>query len=157
MITYDPPTQPTTSGQPSGLSEAKAKALQDLAAHFADPNRLKEVDFTSLDVAELTQRLVAIRGLGPWSVDMFLMFSMCKADIMPVGDLAVRKRVLLMNGVTAKTGGGGGGSGKSSSINVKEAERRCKELTAHWSPFRSVGAMYMWKLADAEKLAAGKK
>jgi DNA-3-methyladenine glycosylase II len=93
---------------------------------------LKGVDLFALPTAELTKRLTAVRGLGPWSVDMFMMFSLCNPDVMPVGDLGVRRGIYRLHGVPATAPGQG-------SKAAKEEAAKCRELTAKWSPFSSVG------------------
>ena len=74
----------------AGLSRAKTAALLDLAAKFCDgtvtPRRFGRLDNDALQ-AMLTQ----VKGIGPWSVDMFLMFGLLRPDVLPVGDLGVRK------------------------------------------------------------------
>ena len=64
----------------AGLSEAKARALHDLAAHFGD-RRITARGLTTGDDATVAQLLLPVRGIGPWSVDMFLMFGLCRPDV----------------------------------------------------------------------------
>ena len=73
----------------AGLSQAKALAILDLAAHFAD-RRLTPRALLTGDDAAVSALLLPVRGIGPWSVDMFLMFGLGRADVWPVGDLGVR-------------------------------------------------------------------
>src|SRR6185436_15086893 len=74
----------------AGLSGAKAAALKDLARHVVErklvPGRLPAA--TDEQIAEM---LLPVRGIGPWSVDMFLMFALARPDVLPVGDLGIRK------------------------------------------------------------------
>ena len=73
-----------------GLSGAKAAALKDLAAHVTD-QRLRPAQLTHMSDADVLAALLPVRGIGPWSVDMFLMFALSRPDVLPVGDLGVRK------------------------------------------------------------------
>ncbi|KAG1662570.1 hypothetical protein FOA52_003949 [Chlamydomonas sp. UWO 241] len=124
------------NGSPSGLSEAKARALQSLAEHFGCPNRLGGgLDLRSLPPHELSARLCAVRGLGPWSVDMFRLFSLLDSDVMPVGDLGVRRGVLSTYG-------------RERCKCLKDEAARVGALTTHWAPYRSVGSVYMWRVLD---------
>mmetsp|Transcript_37922 Transcript_37922/g.112264 ORF Transcript_37922/g.112264 Transcript_37922/m.112264 type:complete len:104 (-) Transcript_37922:128-439(-) len=66
---------------------------------------------------------------------MFCMFTLLKPDVMPCGDLGVRRGVLQMYG-------------GSRTKNIKDEAKRVRELSAHWAPYRSVGAMYMWRTND---------
>ena len=71
------------------------------------------------------------RGLGPWSVDMFMMFTLCNPDVMPLGDLGVRRGIYRLHGLTA--------SANKGSKALKEETARCRELTTSWSPYSSIG------------------
>jgi DNA-3-methyladenine glycosylase II len=128
---------------PSGLSENKMKALVSLAESFSSEKLLRNVNLHNLSVPELQEKLIAIRGLGPWSVDMFCMFHLCKPDVMPLGDLGVRKGIYKLHDLAPAAVGA-----NSNSKSIKEEQARCKELTLSWSPFSSVGASYMWRIND---------
>ena len=114
----------------AGLSGAKAAAIKDLARHVVD-KRLLPARLPEASDAEVAAMLLPIRGIGPWSVDMFLMFALARPDILPVGDLGVRK-------------------GMQRHFNLRklpEADRMTK-LAAPWRPYRSVAAWYMWRLVE---------
>lgn len=114
----------------AGLSGAKTAALKDLARHVVEkkvvPKRL-----AVLDDAEIAAMLLPVRGIGPWSVDMFLMFALVRLDILPVGDLGIRKGMQLHFGLR----------------KLPEAERMTK-LAAPWRPYRTVASWYMWRLLE---------
>jgi 3-methyladenine DNA glycosylase/8-oxoguanine DNA glycosylase len=111
----------------AGLSAAKAAALKDLARHVVErrivPRQL--VEATDEAVAAV---LLPVRGIGPWSVDMFLMFSLARPDVLPVGDLGVRK------GMMAHFG-----------LRKLPSPERMLQLAAPWRPFRSFASWYMWR------------
>jgi DNA-3-methyladenine glycosylase II len=91
-----------------------------------------------LSDAALIERLVAIRGVGRWTVEMLLMFTLGRPDVLPVDDFGVRE------GWRVLTGAG--------------AQLRPKELAAAgagWAPWRSVAAWYLWRAADEAKLVKG--
>ncbi|HTM23308.1 MAG TPA: DNA-3-methyladenine glycosylase 2 family protein [Kofleriaceae bacterium] len=115
-----------------GLSRGKASFLHDLAAHFSDglvdPRR-----FGRASDDEIAAMLLAVKGIGPWSVDMFLMFGLVRPDVLPVGDLGVRKGMRLHFGLRS----------------LPEAARMHK-LAEPWRPFRSVASWYMWRRVEEE-------
>ena len=121
----------------AGLSGRKADYLQDLAGHFLD-GRLSDGRLASSTDSNLRASLTAVRGVGPWTCDMFLMFTLGRADILPLGDLGVRKGMAALHGMGAGAGG-------------LPSPGRMEELAAKWAPYRSVGSWYMWRLADEVK------
>jgi len=116
----------------AGLSAAKAASLRDLAAHVAD-GRLRPARLWSMSDAEVAAALLPVRGIGPWSVDMFLMFALCRPDVLPVGDLGVRK-----------------GMQRHFRLRKLPEPERMHELATRWQPYRSVGAWYMWRLLEEQ-------
>lgn len=121
--------------RPAGLSRAKALALLDLAAHFTD-RRIRPKALLAAGDAEVAATLLPVRGIGPWSVDMFLMFGLCRPDVWPVGDLGVRlglQHFLRMRAVPAPA--------------------RMTRVAATWRPFRSLAAWYMWRVIEDRRAA----
>jgi DNA-3-methyladenine glycosylase II len=114
-----------------GLSAAKAAALRDLAAHVAD-RRLRPAALWNLPDEAVAEALLPVRGIGPWSVDMFLMFALCRLDVLPVGDLGVRK-----------------GMQQHFRLRSLPEPDRMRQLARPWEPFRSVGAWYMWRVLES--------
>jgi DNA-3-methyladenine glycosylase II len=114
----------------AGLSNAKALALRDLAAHFAD-GRVKKRHLLGAPDEEIRSALLPVRGVGTWTIDMFLIFGLVRPDVLPVGDLGVRKGMQLHFGLR----------------KLPEAARM-EKLAAPWRPFRSIGAYYMWRVVE---------
>jgi DNA-3-methyladenine glycosylase II len=114
----------------AGLSAAKASYLRDLAARFADgtvrPRRFR----TAADDA-IADMLTQVKGIGRWSVDMFLIFGLNRPDILPVGDLGVRK-----------------GMQTYFSLPDLPAPAEMHDLATPWQPFRSIASWYMWRVAE---------
>ncbi|KAG8834247.1 hypothetical protein FRC17_009323 [Serendipita sp. 399] len=77
----------------AGLSARKAEYIQDLAKHFAD-GRLSADKIWNASDEELRDSLIAVRGIGPWTIDMFAIFSLRRPNILPVGDLGVQRGIL---------------------------------------------------------------
>jgi DNA-3-methyladenine glycosylase II len=114
----------------AGLSAAKAAAVVDLAAHFAD-GRVRTARLRRAPDDEVRAALLPVRGIGPWSCDMFLIFGLVRPDVLPVGDLGVRKGMQLHFGLR----------------KLPEAPRM-EALAAPWRPYRSLAAWYMWRVVE---------
>lgn len=114
----------------AGLSGAKAAALKDLARHVVD-QKLVPARLPAATDDEVAAMLLPVRGIGPWSVDMFLMFALARLDVLPVGDLGIRK----------------GMQRHFRLRKLPEADKMSK-LAAPWQPYRSVAAWYMWRLLE---------
>jgi len=98
--------------------------------------------------AEAAAALLAVRGVGPWSLDMASMFILGAPDVLPAGDLGVRKGLARLRGRGGGGGGGGpGGQGGAKKVVLPDAAA-AERLTAPWRPYRSVGSWLMWRLAE---------
>jgi len=113
-----------------GFSRAKVGYLRSLAEHVLsgdlELDRLKE-----LGDEEVVRELVAVRGIGEWTAQMFLMFTLHRPDVLPVGDLGVRNAAMAAYGLAAAPQPG--------------------ELTAlgePWSPHRTRACLYLWRSLD---------
>ena len=115
-----------------GLYANKALALRDLAERSVD-GRLDLRNAARLSDDELTERLVAVRGIGVWSAQMFLMFKLGRLDILPVGDLGVQEGLRRLDGLADRP-----------------TPKQLEERGAVWRPLASVAAWYMWRLTDVE-------
>lgn len=115
-----------------GLSERKASYLQDLAAKVVD-GTLELHRFHELPDEVIAQQLLAVRGIGQWTVDMHLMFQLDRKDVLPVGDLGVRKGVMRHFGLRALP-----------------TPDEMRALTERWRPYRSLGSWLMWAAADTD-------
>ncbi|WP_338662317.1 DNA-3-methyladenine glycosylase 2 family protein [Pararoseomonas sp. SCSIO 73927] len=117
-----------------GFSGAKQAAILDIAHKSAAgwvPTRRAAA---RLSDEALIERLVALRGVGRWTVEMLLMFTLGRPDILPVDDFGVREGYRVAAGL--------------------EAQPKPKELAAigaRWAPFRSAAAWYLWRAADLNK------
>lgn len=120
------------NGSISGLSESKAKYIADLTEHFLDPDRLQGVDLMAISDEELRSKLIAVKGLGPWSVDMFMLFNLQRPNVLPVGDLVVRKGIAHFFGYTEKH------------FENKKNQVLIPELCKAWAPYCSLATHYMW-------------
>lgn len=118
----------------AGLSNAKVAAVKDLAAKTLDGTVPTLARLVKMSDEEIISRLVQVRGIGVWSVEMLLMFRLGRPDVLPVSDLGVRKGFMLTYGLAEMPAP--------------------KELLAYgerWRPYRSVAAWYMWRAVDLAK------
>lgn len=118
----------------AGLSRAKVAALHDLAAKVLDGTVPSARALARLDDEAVIERLCEVRGIGRWSAEMFLMFSMGRPDVMSVGDLGLRKGFERVFGMTRQP---------AASTFERRAER--------WRPWRTVACWYLWRAADDEE------
>ena len=114
----------------AGLSRAKVAYLRDLAEHVED-GELDLQALPELDDEEVAAQLTAIKGLGRWTVDMFLIFHLGRPDVLPVGDLGVRRAVQVQYGLEELPDAG-------------ELER----IAEAWRPWRSLASLYLWTSLD---------
>ena len=117
----------------AGLSKNKSTAIIDLAEHVV-AGHLDVETLLTLDDAALTQALVQVRGIGPWTAQMFMMFQLGRLDVWPTGDLGVRRGfgVLFCEGETPSA-------------------RALAPLGEPFRPYRSMLAWYCWRAADDAK------
>jgi 3-methyladenine DNA glycosylase/8-oxoguanine DNA glycosylase len=115
----------------AGLSRAKALALKDIAAKTISGVIPTSRAVTKLSDMEIVERLTTVRGVGPWTVEMFLIFTLGREDVWPVTDYGVRQ-------------------GFARTYGWKELPTP-KELLAHgekWRPHRSTAAWYFWRATE---------
>lgn len=117
-----------------GFSFAKIAALRELAAATLDGRVPDRVALESLDTESIIERLTQLRGIGRWTVEMFLIFQLGRPDVLPIGDFGVR------NGFRLAYGLGG--------LPQPQALARFGE---RWAPYRSIAAWYLWRAVDLER------
>ncbi len=110
----------------AGLSFAKIKYIKDLSTRIMN-NELRVMSLGRLSDEEVKKELVAVKGIGTWTADMFLMFSLGRPDIFPVDDLGVK------NGFEKVTG--------KKFDKIGSAGFALK----NWSPYRTVASWYLWR------------
>lgn len=129
----------------AGLSHNKALAIRDLAAKTVDGTVPSLARIRRMTDEDIIEHLTQVRGVGRWTVEMFLMFRLGRPDVLPVSDYGVRKGfALTFQGLKpdAKV--------TPDLLATPEAmERRARR----WTPWRSVASWYMWRACD---VAAGK-
>lgn len=114
----------------AGLSRGKLAALRDLAAKA---HRLGLDDLPRLSDEEVERRLTTVRGIGPWTAHMFLIFYLRRADVWPVGDLGVRSGYARIHG-----------------LEEVPREKELIPLGEPYRPWRSAAAWYCWRALETE-------
>ena len=116
----------------AGLSNAKARYVQDLAVHVID-GRLKLADFDTLTSTEIIKELTAVKGIGEWTAHMFMMFTLGRLDILPVGDLGIK------NGIKKLYG-----------FDIAPDADKIREIAKsnNWHPYESIACWYIWRSLD---------
>ena len=115
----------------AGLSRAKVAAIKDIAAKTISGVVPTSRALAKMSEAEIIERLTTVRGVGPWTVEMLLIFTLGRMDVLPVGDYGVRK-------------------GFAVTYGRKELPTP-KELLAYgekWRPHRTTAAWYFWRALD---------
>jgi DNA-3-methyladenine glycosylase II len=110
-----------------GLSGQKVGYLRDLCARLND-GRLVLDDLDTLEDEEVIARLVAVKGFGRWTAEMFLMFRLHRPDVLPVGDLGIVNAVQRLYG-----------------LRKRPDSKRLMKLGEPWRPYRSVACWYLWQ------------
>jgi DNA-3-methyladenine glycosylase II len=116
----------------AGLSRNKLASLRDLAEHVED-GRLPLRSIGRRPDEEVVATLTDVRGIGPWTAQMFLMFKLGRLDVLPTADLGVQEGLRRLDGLAERP-------------SPKQLEAR----GAAWAPLRSVASWYLWRLADGE-------
>jgi DNA-3-methyladenine glycosylase II len=119
-----------------GLSEAKVKYMKDVARKFAD-RAVNYRAFSDMSSEEIADHLCEIKGVGEWTAHMLLIFTLNRPDILPTGDLGIRKGFRELYGLRKLP-------------NKKQMER----LATPWRAHASVASWYLWRIADEKKRAS---
>ena len=111
----------------AGFSQRKVEYAKGIAQAITE-GELDLEALPKLDDAEVIAKLVALRGIGIWSAEIYAMFSLGRRDIFPADDLALQEALRRLKGLKERPKG-----------------KLARELVAPWSPWRSVGSLFLWK------------
>jgi DNA-3-methyladenine glycosylase II len=114
----------------AGLSRMKVSFIKDLAKKVLD----KTIDFKKMPTwtdAEVIEHLTAVKGIGIWTAEMFLIFSLHRDDVFSYGDLGLRKAMQ-----------------KLYKMRTHPTPWQAEKITAKWKPYRSLGSRYLWASLD---------
>jgi len=126
-----------------GVSFNKIKALRDLAARTIDGTVPTHAAILKMSDADIVERLTEVRGIGPWTVEMLLIFRLGRPDVLPVTDYGVRKGYALTFQRLPK-------SRPIEAADLPKPDVLFKR-GLRWAPFRSVASWYMWRACDLAK------
>jgi len=116
----------------AGLSGQKTSYLKDLALKFKD-GTINPKLFAKMSDAEITEHVVAVKGIGEWTAQMFLMFTLHRPDILPTGDLAIQKSMQRLF-----------------KLRAKPSPKQMEKLARVWAGHRTLACMYLWRLMDGD-------
>lgn len=115
-----------------GVSEQKAGYLVDLSKKFLD-GTVDPKHFHEMTDEAIRAHLVAVKGIGRWTADMFLMFTLHRPDILPTGDLGIQKAMQ-----------------KLFKLRTLPTPEKMETLAEEWRPYRTVACRYLWDSLDNE-------
>lgn len=124
----------------AGVSGNKIKAMRDLAAKTLDGTVPGHSAINKMSDAEIVQRLTEVRGIGPWTVEMLLIFRLGRPDVLPATDYGIRKGYAMTFQRVPKTRPIEAADLPAPDVVRKRGER--------WAPYRSVAAWYLWRASD---------
>ncbi len=117
-----------------GLSQQKAAYIQHIARYFV-AHQLFEHDWHKLSDEEVLALLTPIKGVGKWTVEMLLMFTLGRTDILPLDDLGIQQAMQGLYGLEGKG---------------KALHRQMEAIAEPWRPYRTYACWYLWRWKDGE-------
>ncbi len=115
-----------------GLSGSKTEYIRDLARHTRDGNVVFE-KLAELPDEDVIAHLTRVKGIGVWTVHMFLMFALRRVNVLPVGDLGIRNAVR-----------------KAYALEEMPTPKDIEAVAAKWHPYCTVASWYLWRSLDSE-------
>lgn len=117
----------------AGISWGKVKYLKDLASKVNE----EKINLKQLKVMqdeEIHKQLVTVKGIGKWSIEMFLMFSLAREDIFSPGDLGLRRAIM-----------------KLYKMKKEPTEKQLEKISSKWSPFRTYASRILWRSLESKE------
>jgi DNA-3-methyladenine glycosylase II len=129
----DVKAMPVARLRSAGLSLQKASYIHDLAEKFSN-GAIQHRKFDNMTSAEITEHLLSIKGVGVWTTHMLLIFTLNRPDVLPTGDLGIRKGFQIV-------------------YRLKELpeHKEMEKLALPWRAHASVASWYLWRAADEKK------
>ena len=112
-----------------GLSKQKIKYIKEISNYFLTENK----DLSLLSNNQIENELIKLNGIGKWTIDMFLMFSLFRTDILPTTDLGIKKGFKILY-----------------NLDNLPSEKFMIEKSLQWQPYRTIAAIYLWNIVDDE-------
>lgn len=117
----------------AGLSRQKRGYIHDLATHFSN-GKVKTRRLAAMDDEAIIEAMLPIKGIGRWTVEMFLIFCLNRPDVFPLDDLGVRKM-----------------AGEIHGLKEMPTKKELLELGEKWRPWRTVASWYLWRYGDVKE------
>ncbi|WP_314172468.1 DNA-3-methyladenine glycosylase family protein [Streptomyces winkii] len=114
----------------AGLSHAKTQSLRSLAEHILS-GELQLGQLHDLADEDVIAQLTAVKGIGPWTADMFLIWHLNRPDVLPVGDLDIRRAVENLY-----------------TLPALPAAAELERIAEPWQPYRTLACLYLWRLTE---------
>lgn len=118
-----------------GISQSKANYIHNVAKFIVE-HKITDKKLHKMQNDEIIELLTEIKGVGRWTVEMLLMFSLGREDVFAVDDLGIQKGMQKLH--------------KLDHLKGKELKARMVELSERWSPYRSYACLYLWKFQDTK-------
>jgi DNA-3-methyladenine glycosylase II len=119
----------------AGLSSQKVSYIKDLALKFSD-GTIKHRSLHRMTTSDLIEHLIQVKGVGVWTVHMFLIFTLNRPDVLPTGDLGIRKGFQILY-----------------RLKTLPDHKKMELLAKPWRAHATVASWYLWKVADEEKVS----
>jgi len=119
-----------------GFSNAKAGYVHNVCKFFAE-NKLTDARLNKMSNEEIIELLTQIKGIGKWTVEMILMFTLGREDVFAVDDLGIQQAITKLY--------------KLDSSNKKLMKEKMIEISARWKPYRTYACRYLWGWKDAKQ------
>lgn len=114
-----------------GLSNAKTRYIQGIANHLIE-NPLFIEKLKKMPTEDAYSSLLKLKGLGPWSVNIFLMFNLKQGDVFPYGDVSLHKAIFLLYGK-----------------EIDNKNKGAEAIISKWSPYKTIASLYLWHWIDS--------
>ena len=118
-----------------GLSNAKVNYVQNVAQFFKD-NKITDAQLYKMPPEEVTELLTQIKGVGRWTVEMLLMFSLGHEDVFAVDDLGIQQAMIRLYNIKYET--------------KKELREKMLKKSQSWSPYKTYACLHLWKWKDTK-------
>lgn len=119
-----------------GISQSKANYIHNVAKFIVE-HKITDKKLHQMHDDDIIELLTEIKGVGRWTVEMLLMFSLGREDVFAVDDLGIQKGMQKLH--------------KLEHLKGKELKARMMELSLRWSPYRSYACLYLWKFQDTKE------
>jgi DNA-3-methyladenine glycosylase II len=117
-----------------GLSNAKVTYVQNVA-QFCIDHKITDTKLRKMENEDIIELLTQIKGVGKWTVEMLLMFSLCREDVFAVDDLGIQQAMCKLY--------------KISAADKKKMKTRMLKISAAWSPYRTYACLHLWGWKDS--------